>query len=150
TAGEPVQDIAYHHLADGAIPRKRLIEHTRTLFIDDSAPSLAAPLPLGELGRVGLPYETYRLALTDDLLAAVFGDKLRPDVTEALRDPRISGYLSGAALADHFPAGEAGEYWIRSGIAGYASDAVQHFYLPRQYTDAFGSVTTLDYESLAL
>ena len=32
------------------------------------------PLSFGQLGRLGLPYETYKLALTEDLLSPVFGD----------------------------------------------------------------------------
>ena len=33
------------------------------LFFDDDAPALNDPLPFGQLGRLGLPYETYKLAL---------------------------------------------------------------------------------------
>ena len=65
----------------------------------------------------------------------------------------VSGYLSGADLAGalRFPAAEpAGQYWIRSGIAGFAPDAAQHFYLPERYTDPFGNVTTLEYDPLDL
>ena len=61
-----------------------------------------------------------------------------------------AGYLSGADLVARFapiPAAElAGQYWIRSGIAGFAPDAAQHFYLPERYTDPFGNVTTLEYD----
>src|SRR4029453_9072447 len=38
------------------------------------------------------------------------------------------------------------QYWIRSGIAGFANDAAQHFYLPEHYTDPFDNVTTLEYD----
>ncbi|MGH6631094.1 MAG: hypothetical protein ACREB3_15310, partial [Burkholderiales bacterium] len=40
----------------------------------------------------------------------------------------------------------AGQYWIRSGIAGFAPDAAQHFYLPERYTDPFDNTTTLEYD----
>ena len=37
-----------------------------------------------------------------------------------------------------------GQYWIRSGIAGFDNDAAVHFYLPEKYTDPFGNITTLN------
>ena len=61
----------------------------------------------------------------------------------------VSGYLSGATLAARFPgAGTDGQYWIRSGIAGFAPDAAQHFFMPERFTDSFGDVTTLEYDPL--
>ena len=62
----------------GRDPQKRLVEHVRMLYFDDD---LQDPLPFGRLHRLGLPFETYKLALTDDLLAAVFGDKIDAEVT---------------------------------------------------------------------
>jgi hypothetical protein len=44
------------------------------------------------------------------------------------------------------PAELADQYWIRSGIAGFAPDAAQHFYLPERYTDPFDNTTTLEYD----
>ncbi|MFO0699252.1 MAG: RHS repeat-associated core domain-containing protein [Nitrospira sp.] len=65
-----------------------------------------------------------------------------------LRDPFVSGYLSGNDLAQRFPDTDTtGQYWIRSGIAGFANDAAQHFYLPERYTDPFGNVTSLEYDA---
>src|SRR5439155_12475110 len=57
----------------------------------------------------------------------------------------------GALLAARFPGLDTtGQYWIRSGIGGFAADAAQHFFLPEDYTDPFGNVTTLKYDSLNL
>ncbi|MEJ7711916.1 MAG: hypothetical protein WKF84_19110 [Pyrinomonadaceae bacterium] len=39
-----------------------------------------------------------------------------------------------------------GQYWIRSGTAGFGTDAARHFYLPERYTDSFGNLTTLRYD----
>jgi RHS repeat-associated protein len=165
TSGESVQEISYHQLPDRTIPptlpkkEKRLVEHIRMLFFTEN---LVDPLPFGEHGRLGLPYETYKLALTEALLDAVFKkdvaghNKLDETIDGAttarakLNDPIISGYLSGTKLAMRFasiPATElTGQYWIRSGIAGFANDAAQHFYLPERYTDPFDNVTTLQYD----
>ena len=76
-----------------------------------------------------MPYETYKLALTEALANAVFGDKLTPEIRAALADPVRSGYLHDATT---------GEYWVRSGTAGFEPDAATHFFLPERYTDPFG------------
>jgi RHS repeat-associated protein len=158
-----VETLAYHELPDREIPpkvEKRLVERARTLFFKEN---LIYPLPFKQHGRLGLAYEAYKLALTDNLLDAVFKDstgknKLEDvvNVTTArgqLQDAKRSGYLSGADLIARFtpppeiPTEElAGQYWIRSGIAGFAPDAAQHFYLPEKYTDPFGNITTLEYD----
>ena len=147
--GAAVAEIAYHALPDGATPQKRLVEHVQMFFfVDDpgSPGALTDRLELGRLGRLALPYETYKLALSDELLDEIFtdaaGNKLdRPiketfSARELIRDKNVSGYL----------ADEAGRYWICSGTAGFAPDAAEHFYLPERYTDPFGNVTALEYD----
>ena len=102
---------------------------------------------LGQLNALALPYESYTLALSDDLLNLVFKDhKLTPLVKAALSNKNTSGYLSGDDLSKRF-GDEAvpGQYWMCAGVAGFAPDAAQHFYLPERYTDPFGNVTKLEY-----
>ncbi|MDP3596760.1 MAG: toxin TcdB middle/N-terminal domain-containing protein, partial [Nitrospirota bacterium] len=151
--------LPYHRLPDATAPQRRLVEHQRTLFFDD-ADDDAAPanhVPFGQHGPRGLKYEGYRLALTNDLLAAIFQTpdslpdmptdmvawELHPGITarSLLDDPQHSGYQRDPVT---------GEYWRRSGIAGFAEDAARHFYLPERYTDQFGVVTTLQYDPLDL
>jgi RHS repeat-associated protein len=145
-AGEAVQEIAYQQIPNRNTPQKRLVEQARTVFFKDDV-VLNTPLPWGQLGRLGLPYENYKLALTEDLLGSVFGTKLTADERGKLSDAKVSGYLSGADLANRFSdIDTTGQYWIRSGIAGFEPDAAQHFYLPERYTDPFGNVTTLKYD----
>jgi RHS repeat-associated protein len=141
----------YHELPQNTSPAMRLVEHARTLFFKDD---LTGPLGLGQLGRLGLTYEHYKLALTNDLLDAVFtGGQLDQPVSagasvrDRLNQWQISGYLSDADATTHFGRPAAGEYWIRSGIAGFASDADEHFYLPEKYTDPFDNPTTLNYDA---
>jgi RHS repeat-associated protein len=103
--------------------------------------------------------------LTESLLDAVFKDaagnnKLDEAIDGAssararLKHPVTSGYLSGADLVARFavlpPSEMAGQYWVRSGIAGFAADAAQRFYLPERYTDPFGNVTKLEYDPCGL
>ncbi len=147
STGEAVPDIAYHQLPNLTTPQKRLVEQARTLFFKDDGLALSDPLPFGQLGRLGLVYENYKLALTEDLLGSVFGTKLATEERGKLSDAKVSGYLSGAPLATRFPGIDTtGQYWIRSGIAGFEPDAAQHFYLPERYTDPFGNITTLKYD----
>lgn len=141
--GTVVTEIPYHQLPDRVTPQKRLVEHTRSLFFDDA---LTGPAPLGTLTARALPFETYTLALTADLLTIVLGDKLTAEVGTALRDTSTSGYLSEQRAVERLGADTAGQYWSCSGTAGYTADAPQHFYLPEHYTDLFGNLTTVQYD----
>lgn len=136
-----VPEIDYQVTPNRILPQKRRVEQVRILYFRED---LQGPLAWGQLSGLGLPYETYKLALTDDLLEAIFrSDQLTPDVREGLRDSRLSGYLSGDALAERFrDLDRSGQYWVRSGIAGFAEDAAAHFYLPERYTNPFGETTT--------
>ncbi len=148
-AGTEVAPLQYHKLPNHTSPQKRLVEHVRMLFFEDdrNAPGfLAQPLPFGELGYLGLPFETYKLALTDLLMGEIFGpEKLTQEVNTELANADKSGYLSGDDLAARFDDSE-GQYWIRSGIAGFANDAAEHFFLPEEYTDPFGKTSTLIFD----
>jgi RHS repeat-associated protein len=143
---KPVIALAYHQQAssqDASKAHKRIVEWVRMLYFKDD---LTGPEPFGTNAWFGLPYETYKLALTRDLLSAVFGGKLTSDVLTSLNTPVISGYAPGTALSSTLP----NQYWMRSGVAGFAHDAARHFYLPAQYTDSFGNSTTLEYDLLDL
>ncbi len=139
--GKTVVPLAYHAQPTGDRERahKRSVEWVRILYFKDD---LSGPLDFGQPSRLGLTYETYKLALTSDLLSAVFGTKLTPDVLTSLNTVTISGYIPGTALSLSL----TNQWWIRSGIAGFANDAAQHFYLPEEYTDPFGNKTTLTYD----
>lgn len=143
TTGRPVADILYHQIPNRRDPQKRLVEQVRMLFFKDD---LTGALPLGQLGSLGLPYETYKLALTDALLNAILRERYTTEVQRALEDESRSGYVSGTDLAGRFPDTDMGQYWVRSGIAGFADDAAEHFYLPERYTDPFNNVTMLTFD----
>ena len=72
--------LQYHQQASSAGPHRRIVEHARTLFFDDTRetapPDKNHLLPFGQHGPRGFKYEDYKLALTSDLLHAVFGSKL--------------------------------------------------------------------------
>ncbi|HEV7759226.1 MAG TPA: SpvB/TcaC N-terminal domain-containing protein, partial [Acidimicrobiales bacterium] len=156
-----VGPVAYHEQAPATGPRRRLVEHTRTLFRqdEDGIAQPDAPHPFGQHGPRGLVHETYKLALTTGLLDAVFrrpdpatglaDDKLAralaaggPTVADLLDDPAVSGYVAGTDLDPAF----TGQHWLASGRAGFAADAGSTFYRPEAYVDPFGNATTLQYD----
>jgi RHS repeat-associated protein len=162
-----LEPLFYHQQPKDKTPHQRLVEHVRTLFFDDfdGTKPLIEPLTLGRHGIRGLKYEDYKLALTKELLDVIFkgqsgslstlsANKLEWSIKNEtalsrLNKPQISGYLSLAG--DKERAEKAGitnldEYWMRSGVAGFADDAAEHFYLPEEYTDPFGNLTTLKYD----
>ncbi len=136
-----VVSLAYHEQPTGDRERahKRLVEWVRMLYWKDD---LTSPEPFRTNAWLGLSYETYKLALTRDLLGAVFGLKLTPEVFTALNTATISGYIPGTVLSSAL----TNQWWMRSGVVGFNSDAAQHFYLPERYTDPFGNETILQYD----
>ena len=138
-----------------------------TLLTDDDTAVPETPLPLGQHGPRVLKFEDDKLALTDELLEAVFRApaiaggapanllnwEIRAGVgaRDMLNQRRVSGYVRGADLAASFvgfaTAAELdGQYWLRSGIAGFGDGAKSRYYLPERYTDCFGNTTTLEYD----
>ena len=112
-------------------PRRRLIEHVRTLYRRND---LAGALPLGGLQSMALPFESYKLAFTPELLAEVYGDRL----TNAMLETE-GRYVHSEGDAN---------WWIPSGRIFFSpisadtpaqelAHARQHFFLPRRYRDPF-------------
>ena len=160
--------LAYHQQSQGGGPHRRIVGHSKTLYFDDASNNVAPTnaLPFGQHGPRGIRYEAYRLALTDGLLDAIFQKRnAAGQSTSALldwiQDPSsnpvrsVRQLLSLTATSGYVPGQEldpklAGEYWIRSGVAGFAGDAPAHYFIPRGYTDAFGNVTAVTYDRFDL
>jgi RHS repeat-associated protein len=132
-------------------PHKRLVEHAVTRYFKDD---LSGPRALGRQSRLGLTYENYKLALTDSLLSDVLvsapgQDGFAAEAQAALGQAGAragflaSGYQRGTAVLG---ARGAGQWWMRSGVAGFAASAPDHFYLPERYFDPFGNETSLAYD----
>jgi len=123
--------IEYQVEASGNAPQRRPIERARNLFYNND---LSGPLPFGQLGVTGIPFEAYQLAYTPALLTHLFGDKI-PDQNAAMTEGKFV-HVAGDA-----------NWWIRSGTtqfktAGENIAAVRNrFFAPFSYTDPFGSVT---------
>ena len=144
--GPVVIELPYHRRALEPGPHIRLVELVRTLYFADDA---VTPLAFGRLGALGLTFETYKLALTDDLLTAVFDEEQLVTARPLLQDTTISGYLSGGELVSLFP-DAAAQYWIRSGVMGFEADASARFYMPKRHVDAFGNTTTTAFDGYHL
>ncbi|PXX16111.1 RHS repeat-associated protein [Nitrosomonas ureae] len=140
--------LLYHEQPRTNDPHRRKVEHACALFFDDGdddtgVPKIPTnPLPLGRHGPRGLKYEDYKLALTKPLLETILGDKFDAAVQDLLNAPNKSGYWQGAQL---FGDAGADQWWMRSGVAGFAGNAAENFYLPEKYTDPFGNITKLTY-----
>ena len=147
-----LEPLEYHQQPSTTDPHRRIVEHARTRFFDDSSdtapPDKARLLLFGQHGPRGFKYEDCKLALTIELIREVFGSKLLNPVNgnltaqQILDAPKISGYIHGADIAPAF----TGQYWMRSGTAGFAAQAHRHFYLPNEFTDPFDNKTTLSYD----
>ena len=137
-AAGTIEEIPYHILPNNSTEQKRMVECVRNIYFDED---LQTPLSFGNINALALPYETYKLALTKDLLNAVLGEKL-----PSLQDP---GENNDTMLTRVLTAGgyhfENEMWWIRSGIAGFRADAADHFYLPEKYTDPFNNVTSIEF-----
>jgi RHS repeat-associated protein len=115
------------------VSQKRLIEHVRSLYYKND---LTTSLRLGQLESLALPFESYQLAYTPELLHNIFSVKK----TDAeLIDLLIEGKFTHNE-------GDA-NWWIRSGTTqfGSATAAQNRFYVPISYTDPYGAVTNVKY-----
>lgn len=123
--------IDYEVVADGATAQKRLLSHSRTLFLDNAL----NPLPLGQWDSLGLGHQGYTLAFTPGVTAAHYAGT----VSDA--DFTAAGYV-------HF--GDDANWWLPSGTAVYPADPRDTFYLPVGAKDPFGLETIATFDQYVL
>ena len=116
-------------------PEKRLVEHVRTTFYNNG---LNTSLPLYQLARRGITFESYQLAYTLPLLSDLYGTKVN----------------TALMLEGKFTHSEGdNDWWIRSGTVQYVSAgetlsaAENRFFMPVSFTDPYGSITKVSYFS---
>ncbi len=132
-------------------PRRRLIERVRTHYRQND---LSGPLPLADLESLALPFESYKLAFTPELVTEIFKREtngveeiLIPDQTALLGSQENGGYVHSEGDAN---------WWIPSGQIFYSPAdtdsaaqelifARQHFFQPRRSRDPFGQSAMVDY-----
>ena len=130
-------DTAFYHELNKALvgskAQKRLIEHIRSTYYRNL---LTGALPLHNLESLALPFESYQLAYTPELVTYIFGAK-----------------VNAALLTEGKFTNSEGDsnWWVRSGttqfkaIAENQSDAQDRFYAPISYTDPYGAITQVKY-----
>lgn len=113
--------------------QKRLVEHTRHIYYKDD---LKGALPLHQLGSKAIPFETYQLAYTPELVSGIFGKKVEEAVL-------IEGGFTHS--------GGDSNWWVPSGSSHYigeketVADARRRFYSPIAWADPLGAVTKAAY-----
>ncbi len=148
-AGTGAMPIAYEQGTISGVLQKRLIEHVRMLYRRNNLTGALQPC---ELQSLALPFESYKLAFTPELLAGVYGGR----VTNAMLETE-GRYVHSEGDAN---------WWIPSGRVFYSPDtadtppqelayAREHFFLPHRYRDPFhtNSVSTetfVDYDAYGL
>ncbi|HTE58255.1 MAG TPA: SpvB/TcaC N-terminal domain-containing protein [Verrucomicrobiae bacterium] len=129
-------DVPYHQKDNNppaGTPQKRLIEHSRMTYYKDN---LSGASPLHQLESRGLPFESFQLAYTPELLTDIFG-------TKATGTHMLQGKFTHSE-------GDA-NWWVRSGTAQYitagesVTDAANRFFMPVRYTSPVGAVTKVTY-----
>lgn len=130
-------DSAFYHEINKALvvgkAQKRLIEYVRSTYYRNL---LTGALPLNHLESLALPFESYQLAYTPELVTDIFGTK-----------------VNAALLTDGKFTNSEGDnnWWIRSGtpqfktLAENQSDAQNRFYAPISYADPYGAITKVKY-----
>lgn len=107
---------------------KRLIGRVRHLYYKDD---LSGPLPPDEVGPLALPYESYTLASSPELVTAIFGNRV------------TTGMLMGKGRYVF----QEGAWWSPSGRRVFSP---AQFYLPVQFLDPFGNVAGVFYDNYSL
>ncbi len=135
-------EIAYETKPTAGGLEKRVIEHTRALFRNAD---LSGSLPLGQLGPMAIPFETYQLAFTPGLVAQVFGNR----VSDAMLATDGRYVHSEGDTRWWIPSGRI--LFATAGSAGHElTEARTHFFAPRRYVDPFGHTTEVTYDGYDL
>jgi RHS repeat-associated protein len=138
------------HVPPGSGIKKRLLDHSRTLYCKDDL----TPLPLLQLDSLGLIYESYKKSFTSEM-PGIYTRNGLPLVTGAQLE--AAGYLKSINYKPAstipqtrglFPATDADDdWWIMSGRHGFPANPAAHFYIPDQYFDPLGHVTTVTFDT---
>ncbi len=126
------EEIPYESLPSGGRQR-RLVKNERILYQKDN---LRDVLPLGKTGLLGLVFEKYQLAFTEDILHDTYSGNL------AEADLMAAGYRK---------INDSKHWWASSGRVFYSLDssdspaleeiyARQHFFMPCRFRDPFFSL----------
>ena len=138
--------LEYHEIPSNGF-QKRLIERILTLYKKNN---LEGPLPPGKSESLALPYKTYKMAFTPNLITQVYGNR----VTDVMLSDRDKGKYVHIAGYDEV------NWWIPSGETYFIENpataidelayAKSHFFIPRRVEDPFGNNTIVKYDKYDL
>jgi hypothetical protein len=144
---------------------RRLIEHVRTLYRSDD---LSGLLPLRQMEPLGLPGQSYKLAFTPGLLEKVYERKAGPGAPDENLLPDLAQVLGGKGSDEggYVDLDGGGQWWIPSEVFFYSvaadianpantaqaelTEARQHFFSKRKFTDPFNQNHLVDYDAYDL
>jgi RHS repeat-associated protein len=154
-------EIGHEQVPDTSRQQRRLVERSRTLYRADDLTGFAS---LGTVGRLAVIGQTYRLALTPEIVEDAFSRERPGHPTEHLLSAPGS-ILEGVGGDDGGFVEMDGAWWIPSSRvffdpavdpqdpASTASDeratARAHFFVPRLSVDPFGQRTEVAYDGPA-
>lgn len=145
------EEIPYEQLPDTdepPVPQKRLIKGWCARYRSDDLTHL---LPKGIIESLGLPGESYTMALTPGLIDKVFQRKIADGSAMPLT-PSVLELLVGEGGYVEID----GNWWIPSGRQGFCptvdtrhelAEARTHFFTYKSFTDQFGQTTFLEYDA---
>lgn len=132
-------DTALYHEIDKPLvagkAQKRRIEHIRSTYYQND---LADALALHQLESLALPFESYQLAYTPELVTDIFETKVNDTLLTEGKFTHSEG---------------DNNWWIRSGTTQFKTitetpnDAQNRFYSPISYTDPYNAITKVKYYS---
>jgi RHS repeat-associated protein len=138
-------EIGYHEIAVGAT-KSRLIEHVKTKYLADDLTTL----DFGYFDTLGLPYESYQLAYTPDLVTDIYS---KQDGTELQADgANVSSFIKTKGNFTEF--NNDGLLWIRSGFTHFKENGGEamanvhsRFFSPLAFEDPYGAITSVKYDT---
>jgi RHS repeat-associated protein len=131
--------LPYEQLATSGVIQKRIIEHKRILYTSDD---VSTPLPFGEIGALGISYESYQLAFTEALLTVLYNHRVTPSMLTEGKYLQSEIYKTQGL----FPSTDNNnDWWIRSGQVIFPENPSTHFYLPVEYRDPYNTPTKIKY-----
>ncbi len=142
--------VPFEQQPDGSL-QKRLLSASVHLYRTDASADAdpndvgtltAVSLPLGQIEQRALPYRTYQLAFTDDLLTQTFGTRL----ADRSIDLGAEGYEARtfSVTGTDGDALDLAGWWIPSALDSFAPTG---FYQTVKSQDVFGAVWTVAYDN---
>jgi RHS repeat-associated protein len=142
-------DLAFEEAPPATGVSRRLLDHKQQLYYANQPDgTILGAAPLNQTGSLGLPFETYQLALTAGLVDMLIADAapFGGSTGEAVPLPAL---LIGTAPGQGFYVTRPGDtgYWTRSGQIQFDAG---NFYLPTSLTDPFNQQHLVAYDPFNL